>query len=490
MENTEKPSAPESSSSAGGAKEKVEKQARQLAYDVRYKTKQAMSQKSGGNLDPAAVRKAYASQLGKSPAAPAIKARAKQMLLGEDIIDVDRIVAQGAANAMYKVFVEKKGCSDKKKGYKEEVESISESDEKTYKIRVTDKKTGNSYVRMATRAKISELRANSNISSVEMTGYGEPTKSEKHKGSQTAAAKAGKDYDGDGKVESPRAEYKGSKDKAIKKALAKEDFTWRDAFGELIEKKSEDKKITGKGVDNSKLITVFPSEGEDVKEQVKPKEEPEAKAPVAEVDPQLAQKEKRVGLAKRQILLKKMQAVRAGAGAEITASHHPEGETIEEADSLAAQTARFEANRQRRMKKSGSYERPNWIPRDQDHEDRYGSSKGEKKKPQKTHANLKNEHHQVDAKGKVIEHGDGTPSSVEEGIIGKAVGKVAGGVVGGAENLAVGAAKTGAKVAGSVVKRTGRAAAGTVKGALSSGVKKESYVCESNLVRNILTKKN
>ena len=329
MENTEKPSAPESSSSAGGAKEKVEKQARQLAYDVRYKTKQAMSQKSGGSLDPAAVRKAYASQLGKSPAAPAIKARAKQMLLGEDIIDVDRIVAQGAANAMYKVFVEKKGCSDKKKGYKEEVESISESDEKTYKIRVTDKKTGNSYVRMATRAKISELRANSNISSVEMTGYGEPTKSEKHKGSQTAAAKAGKDYDGDGKVESSRAEYKGSKDKAIKKALAKEDFTWRDAFGELIEKKSEDKKITGKGVDNSKLITVFPSEGEDVKEQVKPKEEPEAKAPVAEVDPQLAQKQKRVGLAKRQILLKKMQAVRAGAGAEITASYQPEGEVTE-----------------------------------------------------------------------------------------------------------------------------------------------------------------
>jgi len=64
---------------------------------------------------------------------------------------------------------------------------------------------------------------------------------------------------------------------------------------------------------------------------------------------------------------------------------------VQEADSLAAQTARWEANRQRRMKKSGSYERPNWIPRDQDHEDRYGSSKGEKKKPQKTHANLQNE---------------------------------------------------------------------------------------------------
>jgi len=35
--------------------------------------------------------------------------------------------------------------------------------------------------------------------------------------------KADKDYDGDGKVESGTAEYKGSKDKAIKKAMAKEE---------------------------------------------------------------------------------------------------------------------------------------------------------------------------------------------------------------------------------------------------------------------------
>ena len=57
-------------------------------------------------------------------------------------------------------------------------------------------------------------------------------------------------------------------------------------------------------------------------------------------------------------------------------------EVVQEADSLSAQVARWEAGRQRRMKRSGSYERPNWIPRDQDHEDRYGSSKGEKKKSQ------------------------------------------------------------------------------------------------------------
>ena len=35
--------------------------------------------------------------------------------------------------------------------------------------------------------------------------------------------KAAKDYDGDGKIESGTAEYKGSKDKAIKKAMAKEE---------------------------------------------------------------------------------------------------------------------------------------------------------------------------------------------------------------------------------------------------------------------------
>ena len=66
---------------------------------------------------------------------------------------------------------------------------------------------------------------------------------------------------------------------------------------------------------------------------------------------------------------------------------------------------------------------------------KYGE-RGDKRRPQqnpKHTANTQKEHHQVDAKGKVIEHGDGTPSSIEES---------------------------------------------------------KGYVCESTLVRNILTKKN
>ena len=44
---------------AAGAKEKVENQARQLAYDTRYKVKQSMKAKAGGRIDPAAMRKAF-----------------------------------------------------------------------------------------------------------------------------------------------------------------------------------------------------------------------------------------------------------------------------------------------------------------------------------------------------------------------------------------------------------------------------------------------
>ncbi len=58
---------------------------------------------------------------------------------------------------------------------------------------------------------------------------------------------------------------------------------------------------------------------------------------------------------------------------------HDGQEEVNEGDTYAKQLARFEANRQRRMKKSGSYERPNYIPKDQDHSDKYGSSKGVKK---------------------------------------------------------------------------------------------------------------
>ena len=311
-----------------GAKEKVDKQARQLAYDTRYKVRQAMKAKSGGQVDPATVKKAYAAQLAKSPAAPAVKARAKQMLLGEDYINPKTLATESAVSALYKVFVEHHQ-KDKDGNTIPHDGELNESDEKTFKIRVTDKKTGKSYVRMASRTKIAELRANSNVSSVEMTGYGEPAKSEKFKGKSTADTKSGKgldpvgkedsDIDNDGDVDKTD-KYLHKRRKAIGKAIAaKEDYNWQNGFAELIEKKDKEKKITGEGVNNQKLIKVFP-----VEEQM---EEPK--------DKQLDQKEKKANMAKKQVLQKKLQAVRMGAGSDIQASHEPEGDIVDEAMMLS-----------------------------------------------------------------------------------------------------------------------------------------------------------
>ena len=96
-----------------------------------------------------------------------------------------------------------------------------------------------------------------------MTEYGAPTKSEKYKGSSTAKVKQGLDPVGkeDGDVNNDGKKdgtdkYLMKRRKAIGKAMAtrKEDYSWRDGFAELIEKKhNEEKKITGEGVNNKKL---------------------------------------------------------------------------------------------------------------------------------------------------------------------------------------------------------------------------------------------
>ena len=58
-------------------------------------------------------------------------------------------------------------------------------------------------------------------------------------------------------------------------------------------------------------------------------EEVKPEPPEEEQDNQIASKQKRQMQIKKQVLLKKMQAVRAGAGADIVASHTPEGEMVE-----------------------------------------------------------------------------------------------------------------------------------------------------------------
>ena len=284
----ENPSAQPATSGAEGADQKVRKQARQLAYDVRYKVKQGF--KEGQKADPVSLKRAYLSQLGKSPAPGPVKAAAKKMLVGEsyDFVDITDTVKSSVSDILNSVFT--------LGGGKKEEEIVEADLGKKFKVRVKDKKTGRSYVRMADRAKISELRKNPNIASVEMTGgAGTPYEGEKKKGAATASVKSGKGIPGD-----------------IEKV--KEEFIAE--VGEKENPDANDKKIDIMKGKNK--VTINPTQSEQVETDQK------------EEKPKMDPKEKRVGMMKRQNLQKKMQAVRSGAGADIVAHTELEGEVIAE----------------------------------------------------------------------------------------------------------------------------------------------------------------
>ena len=284
----ENPSAQPAASGAQGADQKIKKQARQLAYDVRYKVKQGF--KEGQKADPVSLKRAYLSQLGKSPAPGPVKAAAKTMLVGEsyEFVDITDTVKSSISDVLNNVFT--------LGGGKKEEEIVEADLGKKFKVRVKDKKTGRSYIRMADRAKISELRKNPNIASVEMTGgSGTPYEGEKKKGEATASVKSGKGIPGD-----------------IEKV--KEEFIAE--VGEKENPDANDKKIDIMKGKNK--VTINPTQSEQVETDQK------------EQKPKMDPKEKRVGMMKRMILQKKMQAVRSGAGADIVAHTELEGDVIEE----------------------------------------------------------------------------------------------------------------------------------------------------------------
>ena len=151
-----------------------------------------------------------ADKKGNTPAWKGYKAGKKNVKTGEPLYKAADHVK------------EEEGCSTKKVK-KEEVEVTESADtqkkgpsgDTLYKVRVKNN-DGRTEVRYASRAKISQLRANSNITSVEITGHGEPyNKSPDKKGGDEK--KASKDHDGDGKVESGSKEHAGAVHNAIQK---------------------------------------------------------------------------------------------------------------------------------------------------------------------------------------------------------------------------------------------------------------------------------
>ena len=208
---------------APGASDKVKKAAKQLAYDVRYKVKNSF--KDGQKTDPGNLKRAYMQQLAKSPAPGPVKLLAKRMLIGEqyDFVDARELAEVSMSHAYTQVFIN--GIKKIEEEVVEVVE-VEEAAERTYKVRVKDKKTGKTYVRTASRSKISELRKNPNIASVEMTGYGDTydgSKEKSKKGKLDPVGKEDGDINNDGKVDKTDSYLKNRREK-IGKEIAKEEF--------------------------------------------------------------------------------------------------------------------------------------------------------------------------------------------------------------------------------------------------------------------------
>ena len=270
-----KPSGDKKVVQKGGTSEEASaKRIRQAVYDIRYRARrddielsiafqQYMSNSNLSAKEVAAVRE----KLGLSKSS-SVK---EQFTKG-----ANNWASDGVANALYKVFVEQED-PEFELAY---VRQLEESEERKYKVRVTDK-NGKSYIRFADRAKITELRSNSNIKSVEMTEHGDVVGSERQKGKQTAKTKAGK-LDPVGK-EDADVDNDGDVDKSDKYLLKR-----RKAIGQSIRMRAEEKlkegttsveppigsvKITGKGVDNysSGAVKVNPNDKQEDPSVVKSK---------------------------------------------------------------------------------------------------------------------------------------------------------------------------------------------------------------------------
>jgi hypothetical protein len=211
----------------GGSDEQIKKQARQLAYDTRYKARR----------EDIPLERAWSQVLQNSSASAPVKELAKSMVFKEE-------------------------------------HNLGEEDKKKEMVLVTPVKGfGKPYRRYASLKKKHELRSNPQIQSVVGTSYGKPYEGERTKGETTAKVTSGKkDQDGDGDndfadVMSARMQASGVSKKAANKKVEKKPYnkkpvkegysSWRDDLREvmdILDKEKNDKKISEKKVNNKIVI--------------------------------------------------------------------------------------------------------------------------------------------------------------------------------------------------------------------------------------------
>ena len=244
--------------SKGSVEEGSEKKIRQAVYDIRYRARRE-------DVD---LKVAFAQYMANSSLNQKEKSIVRAKLFGKDgggvkeqaMLGIDDIASDNLANALYKVFV--KPDIQEQELELPYLDQLNEEDSKKFKVRVTDN-NGKTYVRYANRDKITQLRQNSNIKSVEMTGYGEPYEGSRKKKKTSSKPKldpVGKedaDVDNDGDVDKSD-KYLLKRRKAIGNAIAKTrsealDRAWQKTFiadGTVTTEPKNKKKITGENVDN------------------------------------------------------------------------------------------------------------------------------------------------------------------------------------------------------------------------------------------------
>ena len=150
------------------------------------------------------------------------------------------------------------------------------------------------------------------------------------------------DVNNDGKKDSTDS-YLMKRRKAIGSAMKKRLKEERASLSEVMTDKEDDKKVTEKKVDNKITINPKLSEaveeiGGEVLEMVEVEEMMDPKEP-EEKSPDISSKERRLQQVKKQIAMKKLQAIRQG-DQNVMSSHEPEGDMIDERTRYAKETGK------------------------------------------------------------------------------------------------------------------------------------------------------
>jgi len=238
----------------GGTEESSEKRVRQAVYDIRYRARRE-------DID---LKQAFSQYMSNTSMSAQEQTAVKAKLFGKEggmkeqySMESVEWATDNVASALYKVFVEGNNIQEEPElVYERQITRMRDGKEVVlYSVRVTDPKSGKSYVRDADREKITALRAKG--LKVEMSD-------QKPGEDQRDMRRSGKPNDGNLANNYPPYD-KVTRGDVIAGRTGKDQMGGKRKVeeGTTLTGGQNTKKITGNDVDNSRLIKVFPQDGSD-----------------------------------------------------------------------------------------------------------------------------------------------------------------------------------------------------------------------------------